>query len=256
MYKGFREEALKDTDKYSDIKENTEPTPKQLENVFCQMQREKICFEIGLKYGLTICTKDNIAEEKAKIQKFKKDLKDLNNQIKNDFQPLNKLETSYEDLIDNLQNLGFGKDLDKDETDIAGILKEEKQKVLGKIYKAIFKKQFAPEDLTKQKLYDELAKKYFDKEKNRVGAFTPDSVNKSPMKAIGKTFKAARKRLFKFREGELDQEGGHFADDFESSIPDDVDVYGVTLSEVVNSSNSSRRSSRRSSRKKSSRKRR
>ena len=257
VYNGFKLEAAKNKQKYSEIPENTEATLEDVEAVFEQMQREKICFEIGLQHGVDTCSDDNIKEQKDQIKKFKRELKKLNDAIKKKFEPLNELDADHDDLVDKLNNLGL-KSLNKNETDINQEIETKKLEILSKVYQEIFNVQplGVPEGLNKQKMYEALKNKYFDPEKHKETAFTPDSVNKSPIKAVRNRLKALTKIKLPFREGELDQEGGHYADDFESSIPDDDDVYGVTLSEVINSSNSSRRSSRRSSRKKSSKKRR
>jgi len=52
IYNGFKLEAAKNKQKYSEIAENNEATLEDVETVFEQMQREKICFEIGLQHGI------------------------------------------------------------------------------------------------------------------------------------------------------------------------------------------------------------
>lgn len=229
MYKGFKDEADKDTDKYSEIEENPDPTPEQLEGVFFQMKREKICFDIGLKYGIDICNKTNIEEQKVQNKKFKAELKEFDDAFNQQHKKLNELYTLHSNLIDKMKEENFGKNLNKETTDISQDLNKNKAEILEKLFGKLFPEKGiqrkneqevggATTPLTKKVIYEELTKKYFIENKHRANAFTRG-------------------------EGELDQEGGHYANDFEASIPDDVDVYGVTLSEVINSSNSSRRKS-------------
>jgi hypothetical protein len=263
VYEEFRKESLKKPDTYSEITENTSPSISDIQNVYAQMQADKQCSKIGLKVGET-CNSDSISQHKKDQKEFNVQVKKIQKEAHSKVKNINALISKYNHLIEAVNNLDPDINLNADNSEVSNTLESFKGNILKDVWDNIFPNNEKPQIINEIELYKQLRNNFYKPKIHSDGAFTakPLAQFEKSKSNVGQSssspsFKTVGNLTRRFREGDLNQEGGHLSGitdgnskydvfDDNPAINDDQDKYGINFSDIVSSS---RKSSRKKSKK-------
>jgi len=292
LYKEFVDKTMKKPDVYSKAESNENPSVEELQTVHAQMLADEQCSKIGLKLGKETCNTESIDEHKRQVKEFKDEVSSVQKLINSQVKSVNSLISKYENIVEQVKNLKEI-EIDLKNDPLADALEKHKSSILTAIWDERFKDVVKPDLIDEISIYKALRDKYFNEKKHIAGTFTPKPLSDHEkslnnvgekkkgfsMKSMGlsalvgrksnsssseKSEKSQKKKsrftnmknMMKFREGALDQEGGHYygvtdgrtgSDHFDLNPThiDDNDKYGLSFSDVLSPKRKSKKKSKR-----------
>ena len=294
LYKEYVDKTIKKPEVYSKAESNENPSVDDLKTVHAQMLADEQCSKIGLKLGKETCNTESIDDHKRKIKEFKEEVSRVQKLINSQVKSVNSLISKYENVVEQVKNLKEI-EIDLKNDPLTESLEKHKSSILSNIWdeNEKFKKLKKPDLIDEITIYQALRDTYFDEKKHIAGTFTPKPLSDHEkslnnvgekkkgfsMKSMGlsalvgrksnsssseKSEKSQKKKsrftnmknMMKFREGDFDQEGGHYygvtdgrtgSDHFDLNPThiDDNDKYGLSFSDVLSPKKSSKKSKRR-----------